>query len=280
MRLDEAARATQALKETNHSVLFYGPPKTGKTRLVATAAKLPEVKKIYWVDIENGSDTILNMGLTEEELKKFIIFKIPDTRDEPRAIETVLKMVTSKEPLKVCDTHGIVDCAVCAKIEGATFEEFYMRDTKHNELFVLDSGSQLGVSALNASCKGKGASYKPQFDDWGNVGKWLSDFLLVVQQAQFTNMIVITHELLTEGEDKVERIYPLMGTKAFSANVGRYFGTVVYTHFKLGKHAAGSSSTFKSSLITGSRVNVAMEKSVEPSMRDILIGGGILKAGS
>lgn len=275
MRLNAAAQTANTLKKSNHSILVYGPPKTGKSRLVATAAKIPEIKKIYWIDIENGSEVISNMGLTDEELSKFVVYKIPDTRDDPRAIETVLKMATSKVPIKVCDEHGIVNCDICTKA-GKPMETFSLKDCKHDELVVLDSGSQLGVSALNASCKGKGDAYKPQFDDWGNVGKWLSDFLLVVQQCQYTNMVVITHELLTEGEDKVERIYPLMGTKAFSANVGRYFGTVAYTHFKLGKHAAASGSTFKSNLITGSRVNVSLEKNAEPSMKDILVAGGIL----
>lgn len=276
MRLDAAAKAAAKQKETNHSILVYGPPKSGKSRLVATAAQLPEISRIYWIDVENGSEVISNMGLSDEELKKFIVYKIPDTRDSPRAIETVLKMLTSKVAIKVCDEHGIVNCDICTKA-NAPMESFFLKDCKHDELVVLDSGSQLGVSALNAACLGKGDAYKPQFDDWTNVGKWLSDCLLIVQQAQFTNFVVITHELLTEGEDKVERIYPMMGSKPFSANVGRFFGTVAYCHFKLGKHAAGSSSTFKSSLITGSRVNVALEKSAAPTMKDILIDGGIIK---
>jgi len=277
MRLNAAAQTANVIKENNHSILVYGPPKTGKTELVATAAKIPEIKKIHWIDGENGSQTILNMGLTDAELSKFILYKVPDTRDNPRFIETVLKMMTSKVHVTVCDAHGMVACPECAKDPNKHKETFCLRDCKHDELVVIDSGSQLGVSALNASCLGKGDTYKPQFDDWGNVGKWLSDVLLVVQQSQYTNMVVITHELLTDGEDGIERVYPMMGSKAFSANVGRYFGTVAYTHFKLGKHAAASGSTFKSNLITGSRVNVKLETSANPSMRDILVAGGIIK---
>lgn len=272
MRLNEESIKAN---KPNHSILIYGPPKTGKSRLVATAAKLPEIKRICWIDIENGSEVLLNMGLTKEELAKFIIIKVPDTRDNPRAIETVLKMFTSKVPVKICDAHGMVSCPECAK-SNSPQETIFLRDFTHNDLVVLDSGSQLGVSALNASCLGKGDLYKPQFDDWGNVGKWLSDVLLVVQQCQYTNMVVITHELSHEGEDKVERIYPLMGSKGFSTGVGRYFGTVIYTMTKLGKHAAASSSTYKSNLITGSRRNVRMEDSKDISMKDILIAGGIL----
>lgn len=68
-----------------------------------------------------------------------------------------------------------------------------------------------------------------------------------------------------------------MGTRNFSSKVAKYFGTVVYLELKLGKHAGGSSSTYKPNHITGSRVNVAVEKSKELCMRDIFIEGGILK---
>lgn len=276
MRLTAAAMASNKVAKSNHSILVYGPPKTGKTRFVATAAKVPEIKRIFWIDTENGLDTVLNMGLTEEELGKFITYKIPDTKDSPRAIETVLKMMTSKTKVRICDEHGIVGCTICGKVQGYAGEDFLLSECTHNDIVVIDSGSQLGTSALNAACLGKGDLYKPQFDDWGNVGKWLTDILLVVQQAQHTNFVVITHELAHEGEDKVERIYPLMGSKPFSTNVGKYFGTVVYSHIKLGGHANASSSTFKPNVITGSRLNIKLEGIKDSSMKDLLIGGGIL----
>lgn len=277
MRLDMAAQAAKNFNPNNHSVLIYGPPKTGKTRYVATAAKLPQVKKIWWIDNENGLDTIMNMGLTDEELKKFTVFKIPDTKDNPRAIETVLKMLTSKTKLKICDAHGMVDCPECSKQTPYVYEEFLYSECKHDELIVIDSGSQLGVSALNFALLGKPALYKPQHDDWGSMGKFLSDALSVVQQCKYSNFVVITHELAHEGEDGKERLYPLMGTKPFSTNVGKYFGTVIYAHFGLGKHKLASSSTFKPNLITGSRLNVVLEKIEAPTMQDVLITGGVLK---
>ena len=75
---------------------------------------------------------------------------------------------------------------------------------------------------------------------------------------------------------KKDKIYPLMGTKAFCSKVAKYFGTVAYVEIKMGKHAAGSSATYKPNHITGSRVNVKMENAKEPDMRSILIEGGIL----
>ena len=39
--------ASKLEKPTNHSFLYYGPPKSGKTELVATLAKSSEYDKIY-----------------------------------------------------------------------------------------------------------------------------------------------------------------------------------------------------------------------------------------
>jgi hypothetical protein len=278
MRLDAAAQAASNMAQDNHSILIYGPPKSGKTELAATAGEIKEINRIFWFDGENGSSTITTQGLSPEALAKFILYKIPDTKDKPVFIETMLKVMTSKTKLKICDAHGKVSCAECAKVPNAPGEEFLLSECTHNDLIVIDSGSQLGTSALNAACLGKGDLYKPQFDDYGSMGKWLTDILLVIQQAQYTNFVVITHVLSHEGEDNVERLYPLMGTKPFSTNVGKYFGTVVYTHVSLGKHKAASSSTYKPNVITGSRLNVKIEDANEKrSMRDILVAGGVLK---
>jgi hypothetical protein len=276
MRLDSVAKAKQTIVQENHSILLYGPPKSGKTQLVGTAAKIPAIERIWWFDGENGSSTLTRQGLTDEELKKIILFKIPDTREEPRFIETVLKALTSKNQSRICDVHGRINCPDCAKIPTATYENFLLSECTHKDLVVIDSGSALGTSALNAACMGKDVSYKPLLDDYGYVSKLLSDACLVIQQCKNTNFVVITHELLHEGEDKVERIYPLFGSKQFSINCGKFFGTVVYCFTKLGKHSAASSSTYKPNLITGSRLQVALEKEQAPSMTDILVKGGVL----
>ena len=52
-------------ESSSHSILIYGDSGAGKTRMAATAALIPEIKKIVWLDLENGSDTILHMGLPD-----------------------------------------------------------------------------------------------------------------------------------------------------------------------------------------------------------------------
>jgi len=265
-------------KQPNHSILLYGQPKTGKTQLVATAARIPEINRIFWFDLENGAETLLHMGLTEAELGKVTLISIPDTRESPRGAETMLKALTTKTPVLICDTHGKVGCAECAK-SGASTVSFCPSQLTHNDLVVIDSGSQLGDSALALACAGKPVEYKPGWAEHGLQVKWLGDICSTIQAAYYTNFVVITHVIPIE-EDlngvKRDKLYPLIGTKAFCQKVSKYFGTVIYAEIKLGKHAAGSSSTYKGEAITGSRVNAKIEASKELSMRAILVEGGIL----
>ena len=279
MKLSQLLKASNQIKP-NHSILLYGPPKTGKTQLVGTAAKIKEFDKIVWIDLENGSETLLHMGLTESELDKIDLIRIPDTRETPRGCETVLKMFSAKEDIKICHSHGKVNCVEAECKSSDAYTIFNLRKLTHKDLLVIDSGSQLGDSSLSMACLGKPLEFKPGWDEYGLSNKWLGDILSVIQQATFTNFVVITHEMIVEEEVngiKRDKIFPLMGTKAFCAKVSKYFGTVVYVEIKLGKHAAGSSTTYKANHVTGSRVNVKIESSKELSMRAIFIEGGILK---
>ena len=279
MKLSQLLQASNQ-NRPNHSILLYGPPKTGKTQLVGTAAKIKEFDRIVWVDLENGSETLLHMGLTEEELDKIDLIRIPDTRETPRGCETVLKMFSAKEDIKICHSHGKVNCVEAECKSSDAYTIFNLRKLTHKDLLVIDSGSQLGDSSLSMACLGKPLEFKPGWDEYGLSNKWLGDILSVIQQATFTNFVVITHEMITEEEVngvKRDKIFPLMGTKAFCAKVSKYFGTVVYAEIKMGKHAAGSSTTYKANHVTGSRVNVKIEGSKDLSMRAIFIEGGILK---
>ncbi|EDO26387.1 predicted protein [Nematostella vectensis] len=140
-------------------------------------------------------------------------------------------------------------------------------------------GSQLGDSALAATCLGQGEMFKPGWDEFAIVGKWLGDIMSVIQQATHTNFAMITHEIALEDDNGKDMFFPLVGSKPFCLKVGKYFGTVVYVDKKMNKHVAGSSSIYRNNVITGSRVNAEIEKAKELSMRAILIEAGILKEG-
>lgn len=279
INLKELAKAANsATNQRKHSILIYGDAKVGKTRLVGTLAQIPQAKRIFWVDLENGIETLLHMGLTDSDLEKVIPIIIPDTREVPRGIETVLKMFSSKTPIQICQAHGKVGCIEC---QGAKLEtiQFCLKDLTASDYLVIDSGSQLSDSALAFACAGRDITYKPTFDEWGAQGKYLTDIMSVIQAAAFTNFIMITHSLVIE-EDingvKTDKIFPLIGTRAFSQKVGKYFGTVIYVEKKLGKHTAGSSSLYKTNTLTGSRLNIAIEKAKELTMKSILVEGGLI----
>ncbi len=111
-------------------------------------------------------------------------------------------------------------------------------------------------------------------------GKYLGDILSTIQAAYNTNFVMISHETVVEEEVNgvtKDKILPLVGTRAFCKKVAKYFGTVIYTEIKMGKHAAGSSTTYKPNHITGSRLNIQIEKAKDMDMRSVLIEGGILK---
>jgi hypothetical protein len=280
MKLTALARAAQTIVSRNHSILIYSQPKAGKTELAGTIAKIKAVRNIYWFDIENGSDTLLNphLGLTEAEMEKITIIKVMDTRDNPIAIETMLKALTAKTSVSICEAHGRVDCAHCTKAK-APFISFCLKDLSHNDVVVIDSGSQLGDSALAAACIGKPNMFKPTFDEYGMVNKWLGDCMSVVQQCEHTNFVVLTHEIALEDDEGKDKLFPLMGSKNFSMKCAKYFGTVIYLHKKMGKHVGGSSSTYRADLLTGSRIGAAIEKG-ELNMEEVLVKYGILKGDS
>lgn len=278
MKLSALAAAVNTTRP-NHSILIYGDAKTGKTQFVGTSARIAEFKRIFWVDLENGSDTLLHMGLSPEEMDKIELIKIPDTREVPRGCETLLKMMSSKTPISICAAHGKVGCVDCTKA-NAPATSFCLKDLTHDDLVVIDSGSQLGDSAIALACIGKPVEYKPGFDEWGSAGKYLGDILSVIQQAANTNFVVITHTIVVEEEVngvKRDKIYPLLGTRNMSSKVAKYFGTVVFLELKMGKHVGGSSSMYKPNHTTGSRLNVKVEASKELDMKSIFIEGGILK---
>lgn len=283
MRLDQLIAAAAAAQEvessTNHAMLLYGAAKTGKTAFVGTAASIPEVDRIFWFDLENGWETLAHMDLTPEQQAKINLYRIRDTRRNPVALETMLRALCGGKAVNLCEMHGKDNCAECKQAKRP-FNPFELSKCTNRDLVVIDSGSQLGNSALSAAVLGKDSAYKPTFDDYGMVRFWLVDILSVIQQCQHTNFIMITHELIDEEEHngrKSDRIFPLVGTRAFCREVSKYFGTVAYFHLKLGKHAVGSSSTYRTDTACGSRLDIKLEDCKEPSMRDLLIAGNILR---
>lgn len=271
-----AAGLESAVKRT-HAILIYGMPKVGKTELTATVAKIPSVKRIFWFDLENGWDTIADMyrrgRLTTEEIDKFILIKVPDTKDTPTGIDTLLKAIASKTPAKICDAHGTVACAVCKDPNSQLI--FDHKTLTHEDVIVIDSLSQAGVSALNKAMKGMSDTAKPGWDEYGLQVRWLSDLCITIQACPYASIIAITHVAVLEDEEGKDTYSPLCGTKTFSAGLAKHFGTVVYVQMKMKKHKAGSSTTYNSMSQAGSRIGIELEKQEELDLSDALIKAGL-----
>lgn len=260
--LVSAVNQASKIPSRTHSFLVYGMPKTGKTELVATIAEAPEFERIFWFDCENGFETLLRMyrdgKLSQAALDKIILIRIPDTREDPTACETLLRSICSKQAVTICDDHGKVDCAVCKRAGRPSLNFDYRKLTRRDAL-VVDSMSQVGQSSLNMACLGKPAEYKLLIDDYGASGKWLGDICTVIQAAAYCHIFCITHVQLIENLEGVDTYYPLCGTKNFSASLAKFFGSVIYMSKKLKKHRAESSTTTSMNTVAGSRLGLVME---------------------
>ena len=269
---------------SSHAILIYGDSGCGKTRLAATAATIPALNKIYYIDLENGSDTILNMGLPDEALGKIQLYKICDTRKDPHAMSTMLKIFSAREDISLCEEHGRINCLECTRAKKPT-QTFNLTKMTHNDLVIIDSGSQLADCGVNALLKGQPEDAILQIQEWGTVNNWLKSILQTVQAGRYTNVVVLTHVLYDEeysgtGVNKTlirTKIYPLMGTKTFSTQVGKYFGTIVHLEVKNKKHVGGSSTVYALNTQTKSRLGIKVENANEITMSEILVRGGIIK---
>ena len=266
-------------------VLIYGQPKSGKTFLAATVAQVPTIKRIYWFDLENGSSTLINpeLNLTLEQMQKITVYNIPDTKDYPIAIDTMLKVISNRKGVTICEAHGKVNCVECKpklviggngkpESSGSLSDTFPpINDLGTEDCIVIDSLSQLGDSAFEVACRAT-AGDRNSYAKYGEQGRLLSDFLGMVQQLK-TNVICITHVTTNEAEDtKKETVIPLCGTRNFSLKLSKYFSTVVYLSVEMKKFRAGSSPVYKINTVAGDRLGVKLEDATEPTMTDLFKG--------
>lgn len=259
---------------SGHSILVYGPPKAGKSALAATIAESPVVDRVFYFDNENSWEVLLwmiaNNKLSHEAAAKINVIRIVDSKEDPYAIDTMIKCLNSvRAPVYLNTSDGRVLPKKPATIEDHIIE-FQMSKLTKRDVVIMDSLSQLGDSGLAATCKSQSSDYKPGWDEYGLQGKWLSDCLSIVQQAKYCNFVAVTHEILLPDQDGVERFFPMCGTKAFCYKVAKYFGTVVSVGTKMRKHIAGSSSVYSDKKLTGSRRGLKLEDMKEPSLAPLL----------
>jgi hypothetical protein len=244
-----------------HRCIIFGPPKTGKTLI---AAQLAEYYNLIWFDLENGHETLFQLPIAWQE--RIELIAIPDTRSFPIAIETCLKVV--KGAVDICEEHGKCACMICKKQEKPAVHVDLPAITDRETVIVFDSLTQLTSSAIAHITKSQPDDYKLDYDDWGNLGKLLEIFLSHLQQSNY-HVIVISHEAEVQTEGKKAKLVPVGGTRNFSRNVPKFFDHVIYAEVKNRKHTFASSTTYATTILTGSRTNVAIEDGAQPSLLQI-----------
>lgn len=254
-------------------VLIYGEPKSGKT---AEVGKLAEAGfKLHWFDLENGVKTLMNPEMLKPEFRKNVsIYNIPDHKELPIALDTLRKLFRGG-PRKYCYAHGVDRCPACSKQPGNKWsDEIDLAKFGDNDILVIDSWTQVANSALNkviAKEVKRDEEYRAQFDDWRMQGAYLDEVLTKIQVANI-NIVVISHDVDVEKDEKKEKIVPVGGTRNFSRTMAKYFDEVVYMQRLNKQHKAYSSTAWNNTHLTGGRSGVALETGQNLGLADLFKG--------
>lgn len=248
-------KATDYKSSAARHIIVYGGPKTGKTELVGTLA---EKYRLWWLNLDGGIKTLFRPdSYAHKYLENIELFNIPDRQTFPIAIETVLKVLKGGE-LRICHKHGKVACPECKTKAPEAFSTINVDafDVKRDVL-VIDHYTQLMDSVINlihkdALMKDDFDNIKSSYDDWAKQGAMSDRIGSTIQNAPY-NVVVISHEVLTELEDGTKKIAPVGGTRNKSADFARYFDDVVYTEIVAGQYKAQVSAGDKSRTIIGTR---------------------------
>lgn len=237
-------------------ICVHGDAKSGKSTMVS---KLLEAGfHLTWVSMDNGHEVIFKVKLTPEQLDEQLnIIVIPDTKESPIAVKTCAAIVSGK-PANICDKHGISNCSNC-RSNGGSFTVIDTSKFGPKDILVFDHLGQLANSTMNLIMIKTKDEDKPEWEDYRVQGTLMDKFLVNIQQANY-NVICITHSIETDMEDGKKRLVPQIGSDKFSRNSGKYFDHIVHTDVTNGKHRYGSATTYKSTVLTGSRGDVLIHE--------------------
>jgi len=269
-------------------VEIYGKPKVGKSILAAQLANYGF--RLHWCDLERGIKVVFGRDasgkpwITESGRKNFNYINIPDHQNYPIAIKT-MKEIVRGGPKKVCFNHGAINCSKCAAVADAHHGTIDLTSFTRRDILVIDSMTQLGMSAINNAVKSElakhGENYKFEWDDYRIQGYAIDNVLNMVQVMP-VNVICISHEVDTEKDDKApEALAPSAGTRNHSKTASKFFDEVVYAFVLNGKHRVTNSTTYSKTVQSGGRSGLNLEALPEPSLLPLFYPAAydLLKAG-
>lgn len=247
-------------------VIIGGDPKSGKSTLVAQLAE--QGFKLLWFSLDNGHSVLAKLSKKAQENIEIIV--LPDTKDFPVAIDTIKKVLTKSGEHKICDRHGQVSCLTCVK-EGSSFSIVDLlklaNDPENTWIVVIDNISQLADSGENYVRKA-GKLADDDKTEWDHYSHWqflMKSCMSAIQVAPY-NIICLAHLVESEMEDGKKKLVPMVGSSVYSRKVGGYFDHVVFIEIENMSHKAASASTFRASVLTGSRADVVLEKQAKMTL--------------
>ena len=105
--------STKPKAELLHTVLVYGPSKSGKTEAVGKLAELGY--NLWWFDTEAGALTLSKLSPAAQG--RINLYSIKDTAENSYAAKTLLKLLNYRNvgPKSLCTKHGNLECLECKK---------------------------------------------------------------------------------------------------------------------------------------------------------------------
>lgn len=264
-------------------ICIFGEPYTGKSTLAATAATLGY--NVLWISLDKGHTVLRKLPPDAQE--RIDLVRIPDTKDNPVGIRTALKIITGAE-IKICDTHGLDKCPICAKLPDAAHTTVCLNNLGLDTVVVFDHITQIADSAMQFAIersiqnKEKDATsttltmaekdfFKPGHGQYMMQGFLMTKFLTNVQQLQ-NHIICIAHVAEVEQEDGAKKLVPLIGSVPYSRNSPKYFDHLICCELKNKEHRFASNTTYSASIVAGSRMDISINNKGTPSLEAFLTG--------
>lgn len=271
------------IKQAGRTTLVWGEPRTGKTRWVSSIAKSPQIKEVFFLDYENGAESIIHAKnkdgtsyLTDEELAKIHLIRVMDLPDNPRAYKTT-ELIFRRRTVATHIDSATGDFLKTPADDGSTITILPAHWTEEYA-FVLDTIGQIGTSAYN-----KAVLEAPEARDprrwYGQATIDLNNLFTMIQACP-AYVIGCTHVLekeivLTRDKSgnptkiKTDQ-YPLCLSKNYSMNVGKFFGSIIYRYIELNKFAHLSSPIKKSGIQAGTRTDVDVSTDLDMTLPHVL----------
>lgn len=254
-------KLSQMQRKRTEKVMIFGGPKSGKTKVIGDLAL--EGYKLKIIDIEESYKTLFQLPVSAQD--NIEVFAIPDMPTSPLGARFLVNFVKNGGRSYICEEHMQVNCAACRQKEK--FIDLDYRNWEEDSILVLESGNQLQRSVMSDILGLQRLEKKPEWDDYARQGA-VMEMILGYLQAMPISVIVTSHEVQAEFENKTKKIVPVCGTSTYSANGAKFFDHVIYTAVE-GKNYRAYSSNKILNTIAASRYGIDLSELPEPSLLPI-----------